>query len=105
MKRLLIITELFHPSVGGQEVRYLELGGVFVQNGWNVEVATIRIDDSPIEEDVHGILVRRLVSTDDYKRPSATIHRDARAIIRFSFAVRKYLRNNRYDAVLFSFWP
>lgn len=104
-RRLLIVTELFHPSVGGQEVRYLELGGLFARNGWIVEVVTIGFDASPAFEIIDGIAVHRLVHTDKYKRPGAKLRRDPGAIWRFSFKVRKHLRENRYDAVIFNLWP
>ena len=105
MNRLLIVTELFHPSMGGQEVRYLELGGLFVRNGWSVDVVTIGFDTSPAEEKIQGMHVRRLLFTDGYRRPDAKLRRDPVAICKFAFQVRKHLRENRYDVVMFNLWP
>jgi len=105
MKRLLIVTELFHPSVGGQEVRYLELGGLFVRNGWTVDVLTIGFDASPEHEVIDGMNVHRIVRTDSYKRPDAKMRRDPAAIFRFAFAVRSWLARNSYDAVVYNLWP
>ncbi len=105
MKQLLIVTELFHPSMGGQEVRYLELGGLFVQNGWTVDVLTIGFDESPEREVVNGMTVQRLVRTDSYKRPDAKMRRDPGAIMKFAFAVRNHLSAHHYDAVVYNIWP
>jgi hypothetical protein len=105
-KRLLIVTEPFHPSLGGQEIRYMELGGIFVGNGWQVHVATIGIDrDTPKVEEVQGISVRRLLRDHNYKRPNSTLRRNPVAILKFAWKVRRYLHANRYDLVIFNLWP
>lgn len=106
MKKLLIVTELFHPSVGGQEIRYLELGGVFAANGWKVEVVTIGIDPAlPDIEDIAGLSVHRLVCEDAYKRPNSRMRRNPATILKFAWKVRNRLRTHRYDVVIFNLFP
>ncbi len=105
-KQLLIVSELFHPSVGGMEVRYLDLGRVFIENDWQVDVVTIGSDSNlPERESIDGISVQRLVRTDSYKRPNSKLRRSPTAILEFSWKVRAHLKKNHYDVVIFNIWP
>jgi len=103
--KLAFVTELFHPSVGGQEIRFEELGQKLVARGHQVHVYTIHIDSSsPAYENRGGIEVSRLCIAPDYK--SRYLRRNPFDILRFSLALwrrRQELKN--YDAVVFNIWP
>ncbi|HMF76528.1 MAG TPA: glycosyltransferase family 4 protein [Bryobacteraceae bacterium] len=105
MKRLLIVTELFFPSIGGQEVRYLELGGLFVKNGWAVDVVTIGSRESDAKQQIDGMTVHRLIRSSTYRRPDARLRRDPKIMWSFALEVKRHLRKHHYNAVLFNIWP
>jgi glycosyltransferase involved in cell wall biosynthesis len=104
--KLAIVTELFSPSIGGQEVRYLEMGRALVQSGHQVDVFTIRsAADLPKHENIDGISVFRVV--DGFKYQSSFWgSRNVTDIVKLSakiLASRRSLRN--YDVILFNKWP
>jgi hypothetical protein len=104
-RRVYIVSELFHPSVGGQEIRYLELGQHLIASGVPVTVLTIdHRGDLPTSEDVAGISVRRVVRSPGYKG-WGKLRRNPFAIYRFTQEVRKILQNDRPNFVIFNQWP
>jgi hypothetical protein len=68
MNRLLIVTELFFTSLGGQEIRYLELGKLMIEYRWSVDVVAIGKGGCADEETVAGIRVHRLIQAEGYQR-------------------------------------
>ena len=52
--KIAFVTELFAPSVGGQEVRFEELGAELVKRGVEVNLYTIRHDLSSPRDEVRG---------------------------------------------------
>ena len=106
MKRLLVVSELFHPSIGGQEVRYLELASLFIENGWEVTVYTIDIyGNLPDCETIEGIRVFRLARDAGYRRPASKLARNPRTILNFTMRVREKLKVESFDLVIFNQWP
>lgn len=106
MKELVIITELFYPSIGGQEVRYLEFGKVFVKNGWKVSVVTIdHIGNLPEKEIISDINVFRIIKSPSYQKPHKYLPRNPIAIINFTLGVLKFLKNHKADSIIFNQWP
>ena len=105
--KIAIVTELYLPSIGGQQVRYAELGKRLAARGHAVDVFTIAHQPGlPAEEHDGGVRVVRLVSSPRYQRKGGLLSRDVGAIVRFSLALLARLGTLRgYDLVLFNQWP
>jgi len=98
------VTELYWPSLGGQEVRYRELSHHLATLGHKVEILTISTDPAlPDVEEVEGTTVRRLVCSPRYK--SLRARRNPWTILLFSFSAGRRLLAHRYDYVIFNQWP
>jgi glycosyltransferase involved in cell wall biosynthesis len=104
--KLAIVTELFAPSIGGQEVRYLELGRALVATGHQVDVFTIRTAaDLPKQDNIDGIRVFRVVNGFNYQS-SFWGSRNLTDIVKLSakvLSLRRALQD--YDVILFNKWP
>jgi glycosyltransferase involved in cell wall biosynthesis len=106
MKRLVIVTELFYPSVGGQEVRYLEWSKVFIEQNWDVTVLTIdHLGTLPKFEKVRGVNVHRLLANNNYIKKESFFPRDIITIGKFTWSVNSFLKQNNADVVIFNQWP
>jgi glycosyltransferase involved in cell wall biosynthesis len=105
--KIAIVTELYLPSIGGQQVRYAELGKRLAARGHSVDVFTIAHQPGlAAEETVDGVRIVRLVSAPRYQRKGGFLSRDVGAIARFTLALLARLRTLRgYDLVLFNQWP
>ena len=103
--KLAFVTELFAPSIGGQEVRFEELGAELVKRGVQVDLYTIRHDlGTPRHELRAGVAVHRIVDCPAYKHPRW--RRDPKGILAFTRALwqrRDELKAS--DAVVFNIWP
>lgn len=103
--KIAFITELFYPSIGGQEIRFEELGQEIVNRGHEVSLYTIHIDkESPRNETRNGINVCRILRSRHYKLKR--FKRNPIDILRFSVGL--FLRLDelrRFDAVIFNIWP
>lgn len=104
--RVAIVTELFYPNLGGQEVRYLELGRELIQLGHSLDVFTIRVSPSHLPEEVlAGIVIHRVVDGFRYKENSL-MPRNPWDILRFTLRIlRKETGLAGFDAVIFNEWP
>jgi glycosyltransferase involved in cell wall biosynthesis len=106
MSRVAIVTELYWPSVGGQEVRYRELARQLIAAGHTVEVLTIASElDTPPVELFESVTVRRLIRSCSYRRPSRRMPRNPLTIVAFSLLVLHHLIRHTQDYVIFSQWP
>lgn len=105
-RKIVFVTELFYPSVGGQEVRFLELAGLFTEHGWEVEVLTIATQATAgAQESLGSVKVNRLTYDERYQRPYPWLRRNPITIGRFALAVRKWLASHSCDVVVFNQWP
>ncbi len=105
-KRIALVTEAFHPNVGGQEVRFLELGEMFAAAGWQVDVLTIACAPGlPKFEIFRGLRVHRLVEDPGYIRPNSLLRRRVSTILRFSLSAARYLKREKFQVALFNQWP
>jgi glycosyltransferase involved in cell wall biosynthesis len=102
-----IFTELYPPSIGGQEIRFAELAQVFRERGHNVSVYCIshkRI--LPAREIADGIEVHRFPVDEHYQRPqSRLLPRNPITILRYAWWVRGVLKARSFDLTLFNQWP
>jgi len=102
-----IFTELYPPSIGGQEIRFFELAQVFRERGHNVAVYCIAHKrDLPKRETMDGIEVHRFPVDEHYQRPqSRLLPRNPITILKYSAWVRGVLRTRSFDLNLFNQWP
>ncbi len=104
--KIAIISELFYPHLGGQEIRYYELGKHFVCQGNKVDIYTINYSkELKTYEEIKNIRVFRIVSSFNYLN-SIWGSRNLSAIIRFTLKLLS-IRNllTRYDVIIFNKWP
>lgn len=107
MKNLAIVTELYDPSIGGQEIRYKEWSKTFIQNNWAVTILTVdHLGNLPKHEKVNGVDVIRLVHNKNYINTSCIL-RNPFTVIHFTYKVRSFFKKNahKYDCVIFNQWP
>ncbi|MBV8715277.1 MAG: glycosyltransferase family 4 protein [Chloroflexi bacterium] len=101
--RILMVTDLYPPVLGGMERHVQRLSRELVARGHDVTVATFAIPGSPAEETDEGVTIHRirgLVQSlgkvhGDSRRPFAPPFPDPKA----TFALRKLLRSNTWDVV------
>lgn len=58
--RVLMLSQFFHPAVGGEERVVQELAGGLSARGHDVAVATLQLDGAPRREELAGVRVHRL---------------------------------------------
>lgn len=104
--KLLFVTELFWPSIGGVETRLRSWGEALVRQGHEVEVWCIdHTGQLPSVEVIDGIQIRRLVGRAGYKS-GGRARRHWPTVFRFCGALmgrRKQMRE--FGGVVFGKWP
>jgi len=106
--RIAMLTELFPPSVGGQEVRFAELATALSERGHSVDVLAIcHADDLPRRETLSpGVTIHRRPYIAHYRRPQGwPAPRSLVGIIRYALAVRSWLARERFDLIFMNQWP
>jgi glycosyltransferase involved in cell wall biosynthesis len=70
--KVALVSELFHPSIGGQEFRFMQLAKGLLKRGVEVEIYTSdHMGHLPAEEVIEGIKVRRYVVLRKYVKPNS----------------------------------
>ena len=103
-----IITELFYPNIGGQEIRYFEIAKVLSKRGYRIDIYTIdNFGDLPREEILgENIYIYRIIRDKYYKpRVIKFLRRNIFTIIRFTLRLFKIIKQKRYDFVIINQWP
>lgn len=105
--RFAFLTELYRPSVGGQEVFFQELGEAMVRRGNQVDVHCIgHAPGLPDVEVVNGVSVHRHPNGGRYKNPRIPVlRRNWSDITKYSAGVRRLASGDRYDFLLLNQWP
>lgn len=105
--RIAILTELYPPSVGGQEVRFAEMARALTRRGHEVSVFCIGHEKGlPAAELVDGVRVRRHPVVADYGRSAIPgLPRSPLAIARYALWCRRVAPARQYDLYLFNQWP
>ena len=105
--KIALLTELYPPSIGGQELFFEGLGRELARRGHRVEVFCVgHAEGLPAEEAVDGVVVRRFPSDPSYKTPPrAWMKRAWPAILRYALWTRRELRNGGHDLVVLNQWP
>jgi glycosyltransferase involved in cell wall biosynthesis len=102
------LTELFPPSVGGQQQRFAELANLLAARGHDVTVMCIR--DSPesaAEETLpSGVSVIRRPTLRNYEKPlGGLLPRSPVGMLRYALAARQLTQAQRFDAIFLNQWP
>jgi glycosyltransferase involved in cell wall biosynthesis len=102
-----IFTELYPPSIGGQEVRFAELAQVFRERGHNVSVYCIAHKRDLLKREIlGGIEVHRFPVDEHYQRPQSRLApRNPITILKYATWVRGVLKAHSFDLSLFNQWP
>jgi len=106
--KLAIITEVYHPSVGGQEIRYQELAEKLAAKGVEITVLTIDYDGKLLpKEQIGPVQVERLIVDADYKvlLLGGRLPRNPVTIYKFTKKCREYLKRHPQDVVICNQWP
>jgi glycosyltransferase involved in cell wall biosynthesis len=105
--RFAFLTELYFPSVGGQEIFFQELGEAMVRRGHSVDVFCIGHQPGLAPEvTINGVRVHRLANGGNYKLPTIkALRRDWADITRYSAGVRKVAARREHDFYLLNQWP
>jgi glycosyltransferase involved in cell wall biosynthesis len=104
--KFLLVTELFAPSVGGVQARFMAWAKELLHQGHAVEVWCIGdVPGLAAEELIDGVPVRRIVQHDEY-RAGGFGKRHVPTVLRFCFALWSARRSvAEFDAVVFGKWP
>ncbi|MDT7765836.1 MAG: hypothetical protein QOC63_5256 [Mycobacterium sp.] len=105
--RFAFLTELYYPSVGGQEVFFQELAEAMVRRGHSVDVFCIGHEAGLAANEVlNGVNVYRHPNSGRYKRPLLpALRRDWSDIVKYSAWVRRLGLAQQHDFYLINQWP
>lgn len=105
--RFAFLTELCLPSIGGQEIFFLELGETLVRRGHSVDLYCIGHEPGlAADETINGVQIHRHPNGGHYKNPRfKALRRDWRDIAKYSAAVRSVAKAGRHDFYLLNQWP
>ena len=105
--RIAIFTELYLPTIGGQEIRYGELAASLLQLGHTVDVYCVRLSaDHPAHEVASGVSVFRYPLAINYRKPWITpLKRQLFPVLLYALWVRRMARPEKYNLMLFNQWP
>ena len=106
--RLVFLTELFPPSVGGQEVRFSEIADALAARGHSVTVLCVaHATGLPVQEQPHvRIVVLRHPVSPSYRRSRIfPLPRSLMAILRYAYAARKLVQSENFDVIFMNQWP
>ena len=105
--RIAIFTELFAPSVGGQEMFFAGLGRALQRRGHQVDIYCVgHVAGLAPQEIMDGLTVNRFPIVAAYKQPLYKgLRRDWFAIGRYAWSVRSIARKGGHDFYLLNQWP
>jgi glycosyltransferase involved in cell wall biosynthesis len=105
--RLAIFTELYSPSIGGQEAFFAGLARAMQRRGHKVDVYCVRHEEElPLEVVIDGIPVHRVPVASRYKEPRwRGMRRSWPAILQYSWHVRGIAQRDDHDFYLLNQWP
>lgn len=105
--KIAFVTELYPPSIGGQQTRFEGLATALTSLGDSVTVFCIDSEESPCPlEERDGVTVIRAPRMPRYERGRTMgIDRSVTGMLRFGLRARKELSRGSYDVVYFNQWP
>lgn len=105
--RFAFLTELYAPSVGGQEIFFQELGEAMVRLGHSVDVYCIgHAPGLAATETLNGLNIHRYPHDGRYKNPPLPMmRRQWSDIVKYSARVRRCAKTGDHDFYLLNQWP
>lgn len=105
--RFAFLTELSLPSIGGQEIFFLELGEALVRRGHSVDLYCIGHEPGLADsETINGVQIHRNPNGGHYKNPRLkALRRNWSDITKYSAGVRRVALAGRHDFYLLNQWP
>lgn len=105
--RIAIFSELYVPSVGGQEVFFKGLSHALAARGHTIDVYCISHEQGLSSDEMVGdVRVHRFPEVPKYKRPHLkTAKRNWWAIVRFALHVRSVAKSGGHDFIILNQWP
>lgn len=105
--KVALITELYTPSVGGQQTRFEALAKGLTALGDDVTVICTRnVQKASRDEVLDGVRILRAPFLPRYEQPWVKpLQRSPVGILRFALEARRELRHGSFDAVYFNQWP
>lgn len=101
-----LFTELYPPSIGGQEIRFQQLARALHTRGHDVSIFTIdHRGDLPHFELDDGIAIYRHPSDPNYMRPQNRLRRSLKTMLRYSIWSRTAIRMHHLDVKIYNQWP
>ncbi len=104
--KILFLCELFHPHIGGCEIRFYELGKRLAKKGHTINVLTIRYDPNlPKMEEIDGMTVHRI--TDSFNYITKSGWRSATGVAKYSLAslTKSLTKEIDFDIIFSNEWP
>ncbi len=104
--RVAILTELFPPSIGGQEIRLAEISQELVRRGHSVHVfSVLATPGSQPEETIDGIVIHRYPEAYNYRQPSLKwLRRQPFVVLKYALRCRR-IDANAFDLLILNQWP
>jgi glycosyltransferase involved in cell wall biosynthesis len=105
--RFAFLAELCLPSIGGQEIFFLELGEALVRRGHSVDLHCIGHEPGlAADETINGVQIHRHPNGGRYKNPRLkALRRNWSDITKYSAGVRRVAKAGRHDFYLLNEWP
>lgn len=105
--RIAILSELYLPHIGGQEVRYAEMAETLVNMGHSVDVYCIQCPKSAsAEEEMNGVRVHRRPASERYTSPLfKPLKRRMLPLLRYSLWCRRVVKENAFDLLIYNQFP
>lgn len=104
--KILFLSELFHPHIGGCEIRFYELGKRLAKKGHTINVLTVRYDPNlPKTEKINGITVHRISNAFNYVAESGW--RSLKGVLKYTFDtfLKSLLKEIDFDIIFSNEWP
>src|ERR1700759_3995800 len=105
--RVAILTELYPPHLGGQDIRYAELAQALMQVGHTVDVFCVRhAKDVPAAEVADNVPIRGFPLAPNKEKPFfKPLKRGFLAMLAYSLWVRFRVDPDNYDLLIYGHWP
>ena len=104
--KIAILTELFPPSIGGQEVRYAEISKALTARGHSVHVYCIQsVPGTKAEEVVDRTVIHRHPEAYGYQQPLLSVlRRSPSTVLKYALWCRS-IDPEAFDCFIFNQWP
>jgi glycosyltransferase involved in cell wall biosynthesis len=106
--KICFLTELFPPSMGGQQQRFAELARLLAMHGHKVTVMCIRdtVEAAAEEKLANGVTVIRRPTLSHYYKPlGGLLPRSPLGMLRYALAARRLTQAQKFDVIFLNQWP